>query len=309
MEFFDRLSHWLAPAPPLARELESAIDHAVEAPQLKVLSDYRRQLAPAVERALDYCADLVGAIPGPHAIGPAQFAADPLIHAFFGSSETIATTLARSEGVRAFLKDTPGGLEDICYGLLGMRSHQKSVMGSAMMGDVIRHDVPQTLLYFSDHTVSSLAADLDSVRRQLRQTAFDSLLRQFGRQLSAMRERRDAMTTALSTRRGTPDAGEIEQDLERLRRQLAPESQLVALARWLAAPEQALYLKQVPRMMDRMGVLLPPESAPSNGERIVFPELAGRDRRRWTVLLVGISRAQALAAVAREERAHRYIVI
>lgn len=311
MEFFDQLRRWLEPAPPLTPALGQAIDHAVRtaAPQVSILSGYRQRLAPSVARALDYCADLVGAIPGPHAIGPGQFVSDPLIHAFFGSIDEISATLGRSEAVRDFLRDNPGSRDDVYYGLLGMRSYEKSVLGSVMIGEVMRRDVPQTVLYFSGHTVSSLGANPESVRRQLREATFDSLLQQFAAQLATVRQQRDATTATLSVERGTPRATEIERDLTQLQQRLAPESQLAALSDWLAAPEQLLYLKQIPRTMDRMGVLFPAETSPPNAEQIIFPELVGRDRRRWTVLLVDATRAELDEALAREERAHRYIVI
>lgn len=311
MEIFTRLRHWLEPEPPLAGDLALAIDHAVQiaAPQLKLLSGYQRQLAPAVERTLDYCSDLVNAIPGPHEISPARFASDPLIHALFGSAESIWTTLGRSEDVRDFLSANPGFGDDICYALLGMRPHEKSILGSAMMGDVIHHDVPQTLLYFSDHTVSSLDHDLEAVQRRLRQSAFDSLLHQFAEHTAGLRQQRDALTGELRIKWGSSHHEDVEHNLEQLQQQLMPENLLTSLARWLAAPEQALYLKQVSRTVDRMGVICPADNAPPDAERILFPELVGRDRRIWTVLLVSIPRQEVLAAVAREARAHRYIVI
>jgi hypothetical protein len=40
-----------------------------------------------------------------------------------------------------------------------------------------------------------------------------------------------------------------------------------------------------------------------------LPELVGRDRRQWTVLLVRIRREDALEAVRRRDEANRYILI
>ncbi|CAB1370378.1 hypothetical protein [Denitratisoma oestradiolicum] len=311
MDFLKQVRHWLEPEPPLAEGLAGAVDHAVEtaAPLLKVLSDYQHKLAPAVDRARDYCVRLVDAIPGPRDIGHHSFTTDSLIHCFFGSSDEILVTLGRSEDVRRHLEATPGPDDQVCYGLLGMRAHEKSVLGSAMMGDVLRQEVPQTLLYFSDHTVSSLEADLETVRMRLRQAAFDSLLHQYAERLASLRRQREELAGELRLRRGSEEARVVEQNLEKLVLQLTPERQLQALAEWLATPESALYLKQIPRTVDPMGVLCPTDAAPTNAERIVFPELVGRDRRRWTVLLVSITRGEVREAVAREERAHRYIVI
>jgi hypothetical protein len=40
-----------------------------------------------------------------------------------------------------------------------------------------------------------------------------------------------------------------------------------------------------------------------------LPELIGRDRRQWTVLLVRIRREDALEAMRRRDEANRYILI
>ncbi len=49
-------------------------------------------------------------------------------------------------------------------------------MGTAMFGDLMHADTPQTLLYFADHTLRAIGADLDETRRQLRLAGFDGIV-------------------------------------------------------------------------------------------------------------------------------------
>ena len=52
-----------------AETLRGAIEHVVDEinPKIRAVSGYRKKLAPAVERSLDYCLEIVAMIPGPPA--------------------------------------------------------------------------------------------------------------------------------------------------------------------------------------------------------------------------------------------------
>ena len=73
---------------------------------------------------------------------------------------------------------------------------------------------------------------------------------------------------------------------------LAPERLLDAYAEWLAAAESRVYLKPGEVTVDRMGVIK--EAATDERDATLrLPELVGRDRRQWTVLLVRVRREDA----------------
>lgn len=311
MNILKHLTHWFEAGSPADAAMAALADRAVSlaAPQVKILGHYQGLLQPAVEHAARYCADLVSAIPGPREITPQRFASDPLIHALFASSDDIRQMLGRSEDLRHFLDAEDNRDSNVFYGLLGMRAHEKSVLGTALQGEIIRQEVPQRLLYFTDHTVSSLGAHPEDVRRRLEQAAFDSLLHQYSDQMAALRLEREKLGGALGFKRGTLAGREIEERMAELTEALSPEAQVKALARWLASPESVLRLKETPRKVDALGVIAADRASEATGEILRFPELLGRDRRIWTVLLVAIPRESALEAARQEANAHRYIVI
>jgi hypothetical protein len=84
---------------------------------------------------------------------------------------------------------------------------------------------------------------------------------------------------------------------------------LGALAGWMAAPETRLYLKPTVVTVDRMGVIVANPEAGGNFSTLNFPELVGRDRRHWIVMVAKISRQDAVDAVRRQQQANRYLVI
>jgi len=266
-------------------------------------------------------------IPGPIGINARAFAADPLVHALFATADDIAAMLGKSRAVREFLGEPAGALSGAgeFYALLGMRRREKNVMGMSLHGEIVRADTPQKLLYFCDHTLRELSADLDATRRDLRQAAFDNLVQGFAAQLAEMRSERqqlrdewDMLRARLKTRNAdsqTRDRHSLEALEQRLRlatEALAPERVLKSLSGWLAAPELHLHLDPTTASVDRMGVLSDAASHDTHDSQVStlnFSELIGRDRRHWIVLIVRIAHEEARRAVERQQEANRYLII
>lgn len=316
MGFFSGLSHWLGPQAPIDEALRPAIERAVEAvdPLLKTVSGYVRKLAPAVRRALDYCAALAADVPGPIEISSRAFSADPLVHALFAASGDIGDMLCNSRELREFLADPVHCARTEFFALLGMRRREKAAMGVALHGDGIQSDVPQRLLYFADHTLGEIGSDHETTRQRLQAAAFDGLVQGFAANVAELRrERADARTAWNMLQAGAAGHTERRQALEERQRQaiaaLSPERMLEALAEWLAAPEGRLYLKPTEVTVDRMGVIADHPAADGNFSTLSFPELVARDRRHWIVVVARVSRQDALEALRRQQEGNRYMVI
>jgi hypothetical protein len=150
---------------------EKDIGHAIDIivketdPRLRMIRAYRRKLRKPVIRSLAYINNLVTRIPGPFEINRRAFAADPQINALFGSADDIETLFSRSQPVRQFFKDSPGS--DRVYLPLMMRRMEKKVFGASLSGDVMRRDIAQTAVNFSDHWLGVCAASLPELRKML----------------------------------------------------------------------------------------------------------------------------------------------
>lgn len=310
MGLLGNLAKWLGPAPPLPLELRRAIDHAVESvePSLKAVSGYERRLEPAVRQAQAYCRGLVDGIPGPVGISAQAFAEDPLVHALFATAADIDAMLGNSRDVREFLSVGVDGALDCACALLGVRRHEKSVLGMAMDGEVLRSDVAQKLIYFSDHTLFGMSGDPEHLHARLEQAAFDSLLQSYADQVAEWRRAREEAYGRWSLARAQGQG--LEAAAEALRQAtgaIEPERLLEGLADWLAEPSSHLRLAPTSVAVDRAGVVA--DGGCEGCTTLAFPELVGRDRRHWLVLLVRIRRSEAREAVDRHDRATRYIVI
>jgi len=334
MGIFSRLSAWLTPSPPLAEAERLAIGRAVAAvdPLLKSVPAFERRLAPALRCAREHCAELVAALPGPIDVDVRAFSSDPLVHACFASPADIDAMFGKSRELRDFLADPSGFAANPFYALLGMRRREKNTMGMAMNGDVLQRDVPQRILYFTDHTLAAVGDDLPGIRLRLQQLGVDSLVGSFAARLSGQRRERDdlrlerELERARASARGNSAEGEahrlrleaIDEELRRLTEALDPERILDALAAWLTEPSAHLRLEQVSVAVDAMGVEFAALSEGAtvhrlNLDEVHFFELIGRDRRRWILLLARINRDAVQRAfevqLAIEEQASRTLII
>lgn len=291
-------------------------------------SGFESRLAAPIQLALKYCDELVAALPGMMDINRQAFALDPLVHAFFSTSQDIDEMLGRCQALRDFLRDPQSVGIGHFHALFAARRREKQVLGPALQGEVLRQDVPQTLLYFSSHTLTAIAADLQATRGMLSAAAFDSLLKAFFARADAIRLERRALQTErdlerarLKGRPGGKDApGIVEQqrelpELDRhirdLTESLEPDRLVEALAAFLSEPAPALRLEPVKVRVDRDGVMadVHDDAAGEDGS-LCFPELVGRDRRRYVVMLARIPRDEAERAVARVlDQQRRFILI
>ncbi len=325
MGIFTNLGAWLAPAAPVDAEMRRVIEHAVQSvdPRMVLVSGYERKLAPAVGHALAYCDGLVAAIPGPIDINVQAFGADPLVHAFFAAPDDIGRMLGASREVKQFVADANHLESDAFYAMIGMRRKEKIVLGLEMHGDLIQEGMPQRLLYFGDHTLHGLSVDLDVTRYLLRQASFDSLAKGFAAYLDDLRGKRQDLHQAWEQERSLSRSAapaevaslhaqrrlELEQRMRAAAESMEPGHVLDAFCAWLAAPETRLHLVETSVAVDRLGVMADPARDEPNVQTLSFPELVGRDRRRWIVLLTRISRTDALRAQEASREANRYLII
>lgn len=329
MSFFSAVSELLHPAPPPDESVLRALDRIAELvdPMLRTVGSFEKKLAGPVHYALGYCDGLVGNLPGPAEVSRSAFSEDPLVHALFATAGDIDQMLGRSQAIRDFLAEPCAWESDHFYAMLAARRQEKKQLGMAQQGDVIRNDVPQTVLYFCGQTLIEPSCHLEESLRGLRCKAFESLLHTFRSHVDALRAERDGLRadlteqrnhlTLLSGKNGGPayevstrHVAELDAQLRAKAESLMPEHLLDALADYLMRPESALHLTPVSLTVDRMGVIQNSPAEDPSAHTITFPELTARDRRLHLAMIARIRRDEALEAVdmVRDEQ-HRFMII
>lgn len=130
------------------RATEKAI--ALTNPRLSVLSSCHARLAPAISTAIRYLRAMVDALPAAKAVSPTGWSSDPALRAFFVAPSDIPAALGRSDNVRTLFDKYP--LVDEACVVLGMALNERRGLGLALHGEIVRRDVIQTSVGFSDQS-------------------------------------------------------------------------------------------------------------------------------------------------------------
>lgn len=312
------LFDWLKPKSEIDAPLRAKIDQAILTidPLIKQVADYERRLAPAVRNALAYCRDIAARIPGPVMISRANFASDPLVHALFASADAIDQMFATSQCVRENFSRMALSTGQCCA-LLGMRLNVKQEFGAELSGEIVRADVPQRVLYFTDHTLAEPAPDESTARQRLIEAFYDSLIKTIAEHVNALRKEKLGLdqekAIASAQLRSCKDAAAQIRRLEGLQQLLAathdalqPDRLLETLATQLTAPENLLKISPIAFRVDHNGVIREGEG---EGFMVHFAQLDTRDRRRWVVLLAYLDHADVRRALERFAQARHFLVI
>ena len=142
------------------RELiDEFIETLVESvePRVRLRAGYRAKLAEGTRMTVAHLREL-GRFPlPPIVLSRGAWAVDPYVRAFFGNAADVTDCISRSHDVRRFFERHPDCSE--AYALLGMKCSERKVLAPRMEGGVLRQDVAQTTVSFSEHRLIAPAAD------------------------------------------------------------------------------------------------------------------------------------------------------
>ena len=316
-------------------EVNQAVERVVEQinPRLRAIGSYRKKLFPVVERAQGYVRELTLRVPGPIPVSRRTWNNEPLVNALFGSVERIRRVLSGPE-VRGYLKKFPVGGD--CYAIIAAFPNVSGRFGVEMVGDMLRKDVRQTAVSFSDHEVAVVGESEAQVREALEGEALDLLaslaaqdiLEQESR-IAEIKERlrivRLKLRVADSRSRGAklllddnPErlgeretlaarVAELEKDLVREKRGLTGlDDYLDRLVELLAHPERHLGLERESVRIDRMNILRE-EDDERAGREIEFTRVRRGDRLVRVLAIIRFPRSEVMADAERLREVERHL--
>lgn len=298
--------------------IRGAIERVVDGtdPRLRMARQYRKKLWTAVERTIEYVIELVDALPPAVEIGRHGFTADPRLRAFFASPRHLQETLSFGPDLHHYRQRINSALPTDLYAVLRMERVEKTVLGVALEGNMIRRDVPQTIVNFHQHRLAFLAGSETKTRREIKKRAFDYLIETALERLVSVRSQKqqleqqqrqllqkktkllkganvalepllDPQVSALSN----PVAidrrlREIEADLIRIRADSATiDDHLAKVVATLREPEQHLRLNRVSLTLDHMNIKVSQGSSRNANTLDLEEVLLGKDRRIITLLI------------------------
>jgi len=153
--------------PELVKIATEAIVEAVD-PRLRVVSGYQRKIETGVVRTILHMRELAKELPHePIELSRDAWGADQQLNAFFATAADVPATLGRSVPLRAYFESPVNGAAADAYALLGMLKIEREVFAPALVDGVLRHDVAQTTVSFSNHTLIAPAPDVMACRREV----------------------------------------------------------------------------------------------------------------------------------------------
>ena len=158
--------------------IERAIERVVDGtdPRLRALPSYRKKLAPAVELAIDFVVDLVDSLPPPMELSGAQFSENDRIRGLFASRQHLREILGRSQVLCEYLDRRKGTPPENLYALLGVERSERSRLGMDLQGDIVKRDVMQLVVTFSNHRFVCPADSHSEISLEAKRRAFDNLI-------------------------------------------------------------------------------------------------------------------------------------
>ncbi|MDO9225599.1 MAG: hypothetical protein Q8M09_06155 [Pseudomonadota bacterium] len=305
-QLLSALSRHEKPDPDLEQALERAA-YRVE-PHLKHTGSWPKRFRPPLAAALNQAKNLLKGIPGPVEINARSFTQDPFVHALFGSPEDIRTALCSSTVMRQYVAS---GVSQEVYVLLSMRRNEKNTLGTDDSGGVLRRDVPQRKVWFTDHQLIGPQPTLESARETLKWILFDRFLERVAVGIQRIHTERDRLSQekdlaqarlrCASPANSSALRGNLEQTLAHLgaATQCLENSNLAEVfATVLSHPEDCLYLEEYSLLLDNMGLVRSEEES-STTSRLTFTDLHERYAEPRTVALI---HCQDIRPIAQNER-------
>ena len=167
--------------------IRGAVDKAITLtnPRLKLLPNCHKRLMPSVETTIEFLTPLVKSLPAARPLSSGIWSSDPAWRAFFVAPSDIPAALGRSDNLRTLFGKFPE--LDEAWVVLGMALKEQQVFGMALQGEVVRRDVAQTSVSFSDHRARICGRDDSRLRRVAGVAVYEYLL---GQALSEIGEER-----------------------------------------------------------------------------------------------------------------------
>jgi hypothetical protein len=159
-------------------EILSTVERVVEGTdsRIRLVSNYEKKLQDAVSRSLEYTDDLIDQIPEAIEVSANTFVSDSHVNAFFVNVSDLRTVFSHSSEIREFMEDYSNVDTSHCCALLCMRKSEKTVMGMELAGELLKRDVQQTAVSFSDHRIYSPTPSEAETRKGLKQCLFGGLV-------------------------------------------------------------------------------------------------------------------------------------
>lgn len=273
------------------------VDYVVDSTfrELHAQPRYASRLQEPLRHSMQLIDHLIEDMPSAFECSCDAFGADARVHSFFASPTHLREVFSRSRDVRSFFQRSPGA--QYCYALLCMTRSDRTRLGVAMKGDLIRRDVLQTCISFDAHELVSPGESEQDARQALKCCVFNGLLDFVRRQAL---ESRTASFRLLDRQRqlqraqAAAELAQVQHELLNLQPKLDTIDQRMAfLLQTLERSDEYIKSRQLPLTINRMNIAVD-ETCDATASRLLLSEITVRGKEPRIAALIRFPRCDLL---------------
>ena len=282
--------------------------------KIRLVPGYKKKLQGTIQDSLEFADDLVSQIPLAIEVSSSTFTSDPYVNAFFTNVTDLQSIFSHSSEVQDYMADCHDK-NARCCALLCMRREEKTVMGMELSGNVLKKDIMQTAVSFSDHRVYSPAPSETETREGLKNCLFHGLvtnalerivqLRFAGHQLQSRHQmlharlRRHKQQTGIVSQ-GTRTNEETSLELKKVEKEmlhaplLTPQIMLQQVLEVFSKPDDFVQVRKLQLRLNKMGIKISDNSAQADNKLNLTEVIMGNNPPR-VITLAMFPRKELLA--------------
>ena len=289
-------------------EVLNTVENVVDGTDSKIrlVPGYKKKLQHLVQSSLEFSDDLVNQIPEAIEISSRTFTTDPYVNAFFTNITDLQSVVRHSSEIQDYMEDRRDDRARCCA-LLCMRRTEKTVLGMELSDNMLKRDVRQIAVSFSDHRIYSPAPNETETREGLKTCLFQGLvtnalerivqLRHAGHHLQSRRQilhtrlrhyqvnqgaRKDARTVR-NIEETTRELGKTEEKMLNSPL-LTPQLALQQVTDVFSEPDKFIRIRKSGLRLNKMGIKISGDSPQPANELNLTEVVIGNDMPRVVTL-------------------------
>ncbi|HDK38416.1 MAG TPA: hypothetical protein ENG92_05315 [Thiolapillus brandeum] len=299
-----------------AADILNAVESVVDGTdnKIRLVPGYMKKLQGTIQDSLDFADDLVSQIPLAIEVSSSTFTSDPYVNAFFTNVTDLQSIFSHSSEVQDYMEDCHDN-NARCCALLCMHREEKTVMGMELSGNMLKKDVMQTAVSFSDHRVYSPAPSEPETREGLKNCLFQGLVTNALERIVQLRlanhqlqNRHQVLHARLRRHRqqtgkvgqGTRTIEKTNLELKKIEKEmlhaplLTPQILLQQVLEVFSKPDDFVQVRKLQLRLNKMGIKISDNSAQADNKLNLTEVIIGNNLPR-VVTLAMFPRKELLA--------------
>ena len=304
-------------------EILNTVDSVVDSTdsRIRLVPGYQKKLHGVIHSSLEYADELVGRMPAAIDVSRRTFTTNPYVNAFFTNVSDLQSVFSHSSEIQDYMDEIHED-DSSCCALLCMHRTEKTVLGMELSDGILKKDVRQVAVSFSDHRVYSPAPSEAETRAGLKHCLFQGLVtnalgqimqlklashrlqsrhRILHTRLRHLQQRAREIETgsgaatslAEDIRETTLELKTVEQEMMNTPVLLTPQVLLEQVTGVFRRPDNFVKVSETPLRLNKMGIRISDDS-PEPGNRLELTEVAIGNESPRVVTLARFPREELL---------------